>query len=247
MARVAPNLPAETDLLCEGCGYTLNGLPEGANCPECGRPVDLSVSPTVRQPPEWEQPGQPVLRSFLGTSAMVIFHPTRFFRGMTTRDNLHHAAKFAHLHIAIASALFAASALLHEEWYMVFGDDRTIRVLSTIGLFIMLFIATGVSMMFTTRVAARLSAWEAAYRGIRLPRAVVMRGLYYHTAHYLPVGLIALITVAAYQLLFWYRPLFWSIHLAAYLYILSGEVVIGAGYLFNTYWIGMRNMMYANY
>ena len=31
-----------------------------------------------------------------------------------------------------------------------------------------------------------------------------------------------------------------------YLYALCGEVVVGALYLFRTYWIGMRNMMYAN-
>src|SRR3954464_620053 len=27
MSRIAPVVPAETDILCEGCGYTLNGLP----------------------------------------------------------------------------------------------------------------------------------------------------------------------------------------------------------------------------
>ena len=31
-----------------------------------------------------------------------------------------------------------------------------------------------------------------------------------------------------------------------YLYVLSAEVVIAAIYLFKTYWIAMRNMMYAN-
>jgi len=31
-----------------------------------------------------------------------------------------------------------------------------------------------------------------------------------------------------------------------YLYVLSAEVVLAALYLFWTYWIGMRNMMFAN-
>ena len=31
-----------------------------------------------------------------------------------------------------------------------------------------------------------------------------------------------------------------------YLYTLSGEVVLAAAYLFKTYWVAMRNMMYAN-
>jgi len=32
----------------------------------------------------------------------------------------------------------------------------------------------------------------------------------------------------------------------AYLYILSAEVILAAGYLFKTYWIAMKNMMFAN-
>lgn len=31
-----------------------------------------------------------------------------------------------------------------------------------------------------------------------------------------------------------------------YLYVLCGEVIVAAAYLFNTYWIAMRNLMYAN-
>ena len=31
-----------------------------------------------------------------------------------------------------------------------------------------------------------------------------------------------------------------------YLYVLCGEVIVAAFYLFETYWIAMRNMMYAN-
>ena len=31
-----------------------------------------------------------------------------------------------------------------------------------------------------------------------------------------------------------------------YLYVLGAEVIVAAAYLFHTYWIAMRNMMYAN-
>ena len=31
-----------------------------------------------------------------------------------------------------------------------------------------------------------------------------------------------------------------------YLYVLCAEVIVAAAYLFHTYWVGMRNIMYAN-
>src|SRR5580658_3900506 len=46
--------PEETDILCENCGYMLNGLPPSGNCPECGTAIDFSVSERLRQPPLWE-------------------------------------------------------------------------------------------------------------------------------------------------------------------------------------------------
>ena len=54
MTRVAPVVPAETDLLCERCGYVLNGLPADGRCPECGTPLDESVN-YRRHPPAWER------------------------------------------------------------------------------------------------------------------------------------------------------------------------------------------------
>jgi hypothetical protein len=97
---------------------------------------------------------------------------------------------------------------------------------------------------WTTRFAAKLSAWEAAYRGIRLPIAVVRRGLYFHAPHYLPVATAALITVAVdYYMVKVLGIGDWQV---AYLVVLCALVVLGAIYLFMTYWIGMKNMMYAN-
>ncbi len=41
--------PAESDLLCEFCGYILNGLQATqGNCPECGKPTADSVEPGHR-------------------------------------------------------------------------------------------------------------------------------------------------------------------------------------------------------
>jgi hypothetical protein len=97
----------------------------------------------------------------------------------------------------------------------------------------------------TINLAARLTAWEAAYRGYRLPHGVVLRALYYHAAHFLPVALVALITCGGYNLIQRSGDLQMTTG-STYVYVLCGEVIVAAGYLFNTYWIGMRNLMYAN-
>ena len=59
------------------------------------------------------------------------------------------------------------------------------------------------------------------------------------------ISLIALLTVLGYRALL-LRGIVTVSSGEVYLYLLSGEVVIAALYLFNTYWIGMRNMMFAN-
>jgi len=237
MPRVVPNVPAETDLLCEYCGYTLNGLPPGGNCPECGTPIESSTSPDIRQPSAWERD-----RAFFTTTAEAIFHPSRFFRETITRGNLPAAQRFGAIHTAIAAALFAGAGILH----LCFELGGAIAPLAAAIGWLGLALATLTLLTMTTRIAALLTTWEATYRGYRLPLPVVQRALAFHAAHYLPVALAALFTTAGYQIALAFNPNF-AIHGIAYLEVLSGEVVLGAIYLFNTYWIAMRKMMYANY
>ena len=74
---------------------------------------------------------------------------------------------------------------------------------------------------------------------------MVRRALNYHSAHYLPVALAAAATVFGYQFLL-ARANLSPYSATTYLYVLSGEVVFFAFYLFMTYWKAMRNLMYAN-
>jgi len=244
MTRVAPLVPADTDLLCEFCGYTLNGLPEGANCPECGVPVTASLG-QKRHPPQWESArGPALLRAFLHDSAVVIFRPTHFFKTTTTRGDERRAERFGHAHWLIASALFGLAGSIHATTLFWSSDPLTRAFTGWIGV-LTIGVASYLSLFGITWAATRLTAWEAAYRGYRLPLGVVRRGMAYHAAHYLPVAILAALTTAGFALLIRRRVLFHDSDMT-YLYVICGEVIVCAAYLFHTYWIGMRNMMYAN-
>ena len=244
MARVV-TIPAPADLLCEGCGYVLNGLPDDARCPECGKPAAESAA-TLRQSPAWERPGgRSGLLTFLDTTAAVLFRPRRFFRSLPPRAHTASALRFAQLHYAVASVLLGTAALAHLDWFLTLGGSRQFHLVRQVPLLLLCWAAAYAFLRIITRLAAGLTSWEAAYRGYRLPLPVVRRGLHYHSAHYLPVALTAAATVLGYQLML--RTMEVSPDSpATYLYVLSGEVVFFAIYLFKTYWTAMRNLMYAN-
>jgi hypothetical protein len=244
MSRIAPSVPAESDILCESCGYTLNGLPRSGNCPECGKPIADSAA-ARRTPPAWEIPGIRPIRAFVSTTFEVLFRPTDFYRTLPTRDEHSAAKSFALLHWFFAAALFATAGYIHAGWNFGSIFPPGTPILLRISIFLALGVVTFLLLFGVTVLAAKLTNWEATYRGYRMPMKVVLRGMYYHAAHYLPVALVGLFTVVGYRVLVAIKPLM-LMRAERYLYVIAGEVILGAIYLFQTYWIGMRNMMYAN-
>jgi hypothetical protein len=245
-ATATADVPADSAILCEGCGYTLDGLPSHSNCPECGKPIAQSTADDNRRPPAWEGGQDHAVRRFVTTSWSAIVRPSRFFRTATARGPLATPRRFAFLHWAIASLLFGAAGAAHWWWYAnyIYFDTYPRLVFATMGLALLTFL----TLWGLTIVAARLTTWEARYRGYRLPKIVVLRGLYYHAAHYLPVAAVTLATTLG-------NVWLWKRHVlnlgrgngaSVYLWGLSIEVVVAAMYLFWTYWAAMRNMMYAN-
>jgi hypothetical protein len=246
MAKTAADVPADDAILCEGCGYTLDGLPLTSNCPECGKPIAESAGDEHRRPPAWEATNGSPLARFWRSSGAIIFRPSHFFRTSTARGPLRDPWRFALLHWAMAAILFGCAGALHWWWYAKFIYFGVYPPLPLV--IAALAILTFFTLWILTRLAASLTTWEARYRGYRLPRSVVLRGLYYHAAHYLPVALAALATTLTNALL-WRRHVLNLVkfnYANAYLWCLSLEVVGLAVYLFWTYWAAMRNMMYAN-
>lgn len=248
MPSAASNVPDENALLCEGCGYILQGLPENSRCPECSRPISQSL-PHIRRPPAWERSSPNSFSRWLVTTTRLIFHPTPFYRLLPTRTDSSRSRGYARINLFLVSLLFGITGYFQFDWLELWRwIDRSVLLPDSlrIGGSIALFAAlAGITLALVNRLAARLTAWEAAYRGLRLPRAVVLRGLHYHTAHYFPVALLALATVGGWRLALemrWISEL-WALK---YTYLLGAEVIASAIYLFITYWIGMKNMMFAN-
>lgn len=247
MPLVADNLPAETDLLCEQCGYRINGLPDDGNCPECGTPVAESTTGSPRRPPAWEdaQAGS-VARRWRLTFLSALLAPSHFFRHLQTRRHDPRSRSFALTHWAASALLLGLATLLHGEWslgHYLLGrpwsaGTRLGVFLAAAALALALFIAL-------SRLAALFTFWEARYWGYRLPRPVVLRALHYHSVHFVPVSVVAVLTTLGWRVGL-SRGWFASDHAEFYLYALCGMVVLSAGYVFAIYVVAMRRMMYAN-
>jgi hypothetical protein len=206
MARVAPRVPELNDILCEGCGYVLNGLPPDGRCPECGKLIEESIG-YERVDPPWESSAAPNTTGFVRTTLDVIFRPTQFYRTLAVRGSVESARRFAKVHWWIAAGLFGLTCATHTLWYGYWMPAASSSVPSprVLGMFLAAILALTLVTYFAldgiTRLAARLTNWEATYRGIRLPYDIVLRGMYYHAAHYIPVAFAAAVTVLGYQVL----------------------------------------------
>jgi hypothetical protein len=183
---------------------------------------------------------------FVHTAAEVIFRPTHFFRSTTSRGDMVAARAFARINWLLTSIMLGLAAWIHWHVYLRVilrapREPMWMDLLVLVGLLVGTYVLT----VGILRLATALTVWEAGYRGYRLPGPVVLRALYYHAAHSLPVGVVVLLTVAGHDY-FQSIGYFQMTSLPGYLYVLSGEVFIAANYLFFTYWIAMKNLMYAN-
>ncbi len=101
-----------TTLLCEACGYSIEGLPSGANCPECGTSAASSM-PEGRPGSPWQQ--RRGLIPFLKTNWLVLRRPRQLFRDV--RLDVRSGASLLAINL-----LVAATAIL-APWSGVLLDD----------------------------------------------------------------------------------------------------------------------------
>src|SRR4029453_8689754 len=99
---------------------------------------------------------------------------------------------------ALVSVLFGVAASVHLFLFLRAYPIAQVPIPFLVEMTLVTILlagATYVSIAGTTWLPAALSAWEGAYRGLPLPRPIVLRGLYYHAAHYLPVAIVTVMTV----------------------------------------------------
>lgn len=105
-APAAPTVKSDPafQLLCENCGYILDGTPTNSNCAECGTPVAESL-PSIRIGSPFQR--QPGLKSLIKTVKATLTQPRAMFRNC--RISYTEGRRLEQVYIFIAAAAFAFS------------------------------------------------------------------------------------------------------------------------------------------
>jgi predicted RNA-binding Zn-ribbon protein involved in translation (DUF1610 family) len=251
MAFLRQPPPNDGDLLCESCGYLLNGLearPDG-HCPECGEPLSTSLDPTARKLAPIEIAWSPA--SFWKTTGSVLFRKRKFFRETKARSgDLAVVGRFGSVHRILAAVLFGIAAAIHLAFTAdnrLWVDQWETRYIVYVALagFVFAAIAYGL-LRFITWLAVRATAVESKFWGMRLSPEMLKRAMNFHAANYLPVGVLAVLVTGGYRIAIETNLLspLWGV---AYLVTLCVAVVAAALWLFESFVIAMRRIRLANF
>lgn len=149
------------------------------------------------------------------------------------------AHRFAAWHAALAGGLFAVAVTYHARLLNIVGQGAHWLPIVAFGVVV-------VTALLGKWLASHLTAYEARQRGMRMPQPVVWRVLAYQSATLLPFALLAAATVLGAVLLRDVSAIAFAQNLHVYIGILAAEAIVGGAYLFWTYWMAMRGVMYAN-
>jgi hypothetical protein len=233
--------PAETDILCESCGYTLNGLPDSHNCPECGMPITASTTASPRRPPAWEGSAPGTFSTFFA----VLFTPREFFRTLNIHADDRRSRWFAVIAMILTSLIATATINAH---YQAMAEMMIAPTWLPGPLFMYLALPVLIFGLhwITLGIVGVLTALEGRYWGYRTPRPIVRRTIHYVSFHAAVAWTPPLLIALTYLLLLNRDKDRFVLHMADYLYVLSGSVIVMAIYLFKVYWVAMKLTLFAN-
>jgi hypothetical protein len=238
-------VPSLDSILCESCGYTLDGLPAQGNCPECGTPIAHSTTATPRIPPKFEV--APSWGSFIATAMDVIRRPKQFFKTLRLQPRAN-SNNFRMRALVLLSIVAGAAAALHYNWAIAFwgflpGSFVAIGICVFIGA--VAAKVTLISGLILNRPIVWLTTLESGFWGFRLPKDRVQKALDYQIAQTLPAAIAILLAVVVHRVLLVAGVVDGSFS-TTYLYTLSGVTVLAVLWVFNTYTKAMRAIMFAN-
>lgn len=241
MAKLASDI-TDTTLLCERCGYVLEGLDERGACPECGKPIAESLPSARTGTPFQTSPG---LRGFLRQCWSLVRRPAELFAAMRVESDPNALLFFFSSGLAAISLVGPIGIFA-----LLLGDSPEDRVIGvTVPLFLWLpFVFALVFLMWLERVGV---VFFSRKRGWRVPRPVaaaicanaapgwIAAGALVHVG----IGLMLLIQRITYDLPRGWRP--WAETAAAAMPFLG---FIAGMLIFETLvYIGVRRCKYANW
>lgn len=236
-------VPDATDLLCENCGYLLNGLPPDGNCPECGLSVAASTSASPRKLPDWEAGTDHAAVRFQATAFAVLRRPNEFFRTLSIRGDENRSRKMALLLLVPLVIFCSKTVILH--YYITFKLSGLPAGLNPGMALPLVPILVAVSLVGLYFAVVHLTVIEAKFWGLRLQLNVVRRAMHYLTVHVVAASLLPLAVVTTYLFMLLGSDNA-GLYMADYLYVLCAAIVISALYVFTRYWRAMKALINAN-
>lgn len=241
MAKLASDITDAT-LLCEQCGYVLEGLDEGGACPECGQKIAESLPSRRMGTPFQVSPGW---RGFLRQSQMLMLRPAELFGSMRVESDPNALLFF--LSSALAAMSLVGPIVIFVALLGASMEDRIIGMAVPLFLWFPSLFAF-VFLMWLERIGV---VFFSRKRGWRVPRPVaaaicanaapawIAAGVLAHVG----VGLMLLVQQVMYDLPRGWRP--WAETAAAAMPVLG---FIAGMLVFETLvYIGVRRCKYANW
>lgn len=125
----------EFTLLCERCGYVLEGLAREGNCPECGLEIAAAIGEARRGSP-WQR--QPNLRGWASTHLEALRRPVRLMKSIMIETEV--SRWFGAWTILAASALPAITTWLGGIVHVATDDSPRRTELDKVVWFVMAFV-----------------------------------------------------------------------------------------------------------